>query len=211
MNNVSALEKSCTSVLVYPSMCTIFILSPFQVKAQENAESLSGCSMRVFSIKTKYGTTSRGTLAMQIIRYTSAYGEAIVGLLHHGQSIGSFPSSSTMSGLLHLRAHELRTQIEHIVQSGTANNAPASLLAPIDGETEVWAAGVTYKQSETARKEESGTPDIYAKVYTAQRPELFFKATPRRVAAPNAAHCCTCRFNMGCARARACARYQCPC
>lgn len=123
---------------------------------------------------------------MQIIRYTSAHGGAIVGLLHHGQSIGSFPSSSTMSGLLRLSAHELRTQIERIVQSGTASNAPVSLLAPIDGETEVWAAGVTYKQSETARKEESGTPDIYAKVYTAQRPELFFKATPRRIAAPNA-------------------------
>jgi len=34
--------------------------------------------------------------------------------------------------------------------------------------------------------EESGTPDIYAQVYTAKRPELFFKATPRRVAGPGA-------------------------
>jgi 2-dehydro-3-deoxy-D-arabinonate dehydratase len=85
-----------------------------------------------------------------------------------------------------MRASELRTQIEEIVQTGAAENPSANILAPIDGETEVWAAGVTYKQSEEARKEESGTPDIYAKVYTAQRPELFFKATPRRVAGPDA-------------------------
>ena len=49
---------------------------------------------------------------------------------------------------------------------------------------EVWAAGVTYKRSEEARIEESATPDIYARVYRAERPELFFKATPRRVAGP---------------------------
>jgi 2-dehydro-3-deoxy-D-arabinonate dehydratase len=60
------------------------------------------------------------------------------------------------------------------------------MLAPIDGQTEVWAAGVTYKRSEEARIEESATPDIYSHVYRAERPELFFKATPRRVAGPNA-------------------------
>jgi 2-dehydro-3-deoxy-D-arabinonate dehydratase len=59
------------------------------------------------------------------------------------------------------------------------------ILAPIDGQTEVWAAGVTYKRSEEARVEESATPDIYTHVYRAERPELFFKATPRRVAGPD--------------------------
>src|SRR5262249_57489067 len=58
-------------------------------------------------------------------------------------------------------------------------------LAPIDGETEVWAAGVTYRRSEEARVEESGTPDIYTRVYSAERPELFFKANARRVAGPD--------------------------
>jgi 2-dehydro-3-deoxy-D-arabinonate dehydratase len=58
------------------------------------------------------------------------------------------------------------------------------LLAPIDGDTEVWAAGVTYIRSMDARREESETPDIYSKVYSAQRPELFFKANPRRVSGP---------------------------
>src|SRR5262249_6292735 len=66
---------------------------------------------------------------------------------------------------------------------------PAGLgrvLAPIDGQTEVWAAGVTYKRSEEARVEESATPDIYSRVYRAERPELFFKANARRVAGPEA-------------------------
>jgi 2-dehydro-3-deoxy-D-arabinonate dehydratase len=58
------------------------------------------------------------------------------------------------------------------------------LLAPVDGLTEVWAAGVTYRRSEEARMEESGTPDVYSKVYTAERPEIFFKATARRVVGP---------------------------
>ena len=49
---------------------------------------------------------------------------------------------------------------------------------------EVWAVGVTYQDSMRERQAESGTPDVYAKVYGADRPELFFKATPSRVSAP---------------------------
>ena len=45
---------------------------------------------------------------------------------------------------------------------------------------EVWAAGVTYKTSEMERRRESGTPDVYSMVYSAERPEVFFKATPER-------------------------------
>lgn len=55
-------------------------------------------------------------------------------------------------------------------------------LPPIDDQ-EVWAAGVTYKRSQTARMEESeAAASCYDRVYQADRPELFFKATPRRVA-----------------------------
>jgi 2-dehydro-3-deoxy-D-arabinonate dehydratase len=59
----------------------------------------------------------------------------------------------------------------------------APLAAPI-GNQEVWAAGVTYYRSRDARIEESrdaGGGDFYARVYEADRPELFFKATPHRV------------------------------
>lgn len=62
----------------------------------------------------------------------------------------------------------------------------AELLAPIDDQ-EVWAAGVTYLRSQTARMEESAAAaSCYDRVYEADRPELFFKATPHRVAGPGA-------------------------
>jgi 2-dehydro-3-deoxy-D-arabinonate dehydratase len=58
------------------------------------------------------------------------------------------------------------------------------LLAPIDAQ-EVWGAGVTYERSKVARKQESeGAATFYDRVYTAERPELFFKATPSRVVGP---------------------------
>jgi len=53
--------------------------------------------------------------------------------------------------------------------------------APVDDDTEVWAAGVTYRRSREARVEESTEPDIYQRVYEAERPELFFKSVGRRV------------------------------
>src|SRR6056297_2915633 len=54
-------------------------------------------------------------------------------------------------------------------------------LPPIDHQ-EVWAAGVTYKRSQTARMEESeAAASCYDRVYQADRPELFFKATSHRV------------------------------
>ena len=56
-----------------------------------------------------------------------------------------------------------------------------SLLPPIE-EQEVWAAGVTYKRSQTARMEESAAAaSCYDRVYESPRPELFLKATPHRV------------------------------
>ncbi len=59
--------------------------------------------------------------------------------------------------------------------------ATARLLPPIDAQ-EVWAAGVTYKRSQTARMEESeAAASCYDRVYQSPRPELFFKATPHRV------------------------------
>ncbi len=66
-----------------------------------------------------------------------------------------------------------------------APDAP-HLLAPLDTQ-EVWAAGVTYTRSREARMGESeASADVYARVYDAERPELFFKATPSRVAGPRA-------------------------
>jgi 2-dehydro-3-deoxy-D-arabinonate dehydratase len=67
-----------------------------------------------------------------------------------------------------------------------ARPAQGDLRAPI-GTQEVWAAGVTYYRSREARIEESksaGGGDFYDRVYDAERPEIFFKASPHRVVGP---------------------------
>lgn len=62
--------------------------------------------------------------------------------------------------------------------------ADLRLLAPIDRQ-EIWAAGVTYKRSRSARMEESETAaSCYDRVYESPRPEIFMKATPHRVSGP---------------------------
>jgi 2-dehydro-3-deoxy-D-arabinonate dehydratase len=63
---------------------------------------------------------------------------------------------------------------------------PVEILAPVQSQ-EVWAAGVTYYRSRTARIEESqdaGGGTFYDRVYHAARPELFFKSTAGRVRGP---------------------------
>ncbi len=86
------------------------------------------------------------------------------------------------------RSIDPRSEIEAAMHAASERAGPsdAELLAPI-GAQEVWAAGVTYYRSRSARMEESsatGGADFYALVYEAERPELFFKASPHRVAGP---------------------------
>jgi len=85
-----------------------------------------------------------------------------------------------------------RDDLAEYLESGSkefprlASGPPAdpSALCPPIGSQEVWAAGVTYYRSRSARMEESksaGGGNFYDRVYNAERPELFFKATPNRV------------------------------
>ena len=81
---------------------------------------------------------------------------------------------------------DLREYLEGLAKGAAWEPATATLLAPIENQ-EVWAAGVTYYRSRTARMAESevaGGGSFYDRVYTAERPELFFKAMPYRVAGP---------------------------
>jgi 2-dehydro-3-deoxy-D-arabinonate dehydratase len=88
-----------------------------------------------------------------------------------------------------LVAHENLSEFLRSVLDGgrpAADFGAAKLEAPI-GSQEVWAAGVTYYRSRSARMAEAkdaGGGDFYDRVYTAERPELFFKASPSRVAGP---------------------------
>jgi 2-dehydro-3-deoxy-D-arabinonate dehydratase len=71
------------------------------------------------------------------------------------------------------------------VMAAPASPAAPHLLPPLDLQ-EVWAAGVTYERSRVARMEETaGAEDFYDKVYTAERPELFFKGAASRVSGHN--------------------------
>ena len=73
--------------------------------------------------------------------------------------------------------------LSEIVEGSRSGEGEMRLDRPIE-PPEVWAAGVTYRTSEMERRRESDTPDIYSKVYTAERPELFLKATPERCVGP---------------------------
>lgn len=70
---------------------------------------------------------------------------------------------------------------EMVASPGRVVEAVGPILPPIAGRTEVWASGVTYARSRAARVEESTVADVYARVYTSVRPELFFKASAWRV------------------------------
>jgi 2-dehydro-3-deoxy-D-arabinonate dehydratase len=70
------------------------------------------------------------------------------------------------------------------VEAASRARGPGPRLARPLVPPEVWAAGVTYERSVSERRLESQTPGIYTKVYLAERPEIFFKATPSRVVGP---------------------------
>jgi len=82
---------------------------------------------------------------------------------------------------------DLHDHLQHLINNLSPAGNPdilltQKILAPIQNQ-EIWAAGVTYLRSKTARMEESkesGAASFYDKVYDAERPELFFKATAQR-------------------------------
>lgn len=81
-------------------------------------------------------------------------------------------------------------KMEQLTQSlpASTNEILKDILAPIGSYQELWACGVTYLRSKVGRQEESkssGGADFYAKVYEAERPEVFFKSTPHRIVGTN--------------------------
>lgn len=93
------------------------------------------------------------------------------------KEITDWDSFINREGLYNFLLEEIKTW------ESSAFDANGNFDAPI-GQQEVWASGVTYQRSKVARMEESkeaGGATFYDKVYEADRPELFFKATPNRV------------------------------
>jgi 2-dehydro-3-deoxy-D-arabinonate dehydratase len=125
---------------------------------------------------------------MRLIRFLAGDGEPRVGILGGGGAATVLgPSAGSLAELLALPVAEIR----RICEAPAGETVPAAeirLLAPADGRMEVWAAGVTYERSRTARMAESEqSADVYDRVYAAERPELFFKSAAWRVSGPGAA------------------------
>lgn len=118
---------------------------------------------------------------MQIAKLLNSSGKPSVGIVQGSEiefvDLGNYTDLSSV-----LATSSPAATIQGLRRTGEkVSIASAQLLPPIDAQ-EVWAAGVTYKRSQTARMEESETAaSCYDRVYNSPRPEIFFKATPHRV------------------------------
>jgi 2-dehydro-3-deoxy-D-arabinonate dehydratase len=120
---------------------------------------------------------------VRLIRFRVGGGEPRVGVLDD-VTVTEFAAVDTLADLLALPLDRIREVCANPGGAIFAGNE-VQLLAPIDGRTEVWAAGVTYERSRTARMAESEqSADIYDRVYAAERPEIFFKSAAWRVSGP---------------------------
>lgn len=122
---------------------------------------------------------------MKLVKCQTGMGEVLVAQLD-GEIVRplSFADSSCSTLADIIESDNPSETAAALVSDQEIALADVTLLAPID-QQEVWAAGVTYKRSQTARMEESETSaSCYDLVYEADRPELFMKATPHRVSGP---------------------------
>lgn len=114
---------------------------------------------------------------MHLVRYAErATWRQRVGVLNDDEVL-PLQDVSGFAELLRRPVSEIRTLVAGPVTTEASALSAVLLLPPVDGRTEVWAAGVTYERSMDARIEETtASQDVYARVYDAPRPELFFKA-----------------------------------
>jgi 2-dehydro-3-deoxy-D-arabinonate dehydratase len=115
---------------------------------------------------------------LQALLRVAAAGRPVLALWEDGGRLSSLPGLS-LDVLCALPADLARSAIERSV-GPPLDPGQVELLAPADSQ-EVWAAGVTYIRSREARMEEAAQKDVYAMVYEAERPEIFFKAAGWRV------------------------------
>jgi 2-dehydro-3-deoxy-D-arabinonate dehydratase len=119
---------------------------------------------------------------MRVCKLQLAFGELAAGIIE-GTHVRLLKSTE-LAGFLHDSAPALAIQQAIDGSRAAATLDEVKLLAPLD-QQEVWAAGVTYKRSKEERERESaGAAHFYDLVYSAPRPELFFKAPAYRVSGP---------------------------
>ena len=127
--------------------------------------------------------------AMQLAKFRGPDGHPRVGLVE-GEGVRPLGLPDERDPFLFTRLISAVSPEDAVHATPAGDVIPlrdVTLLAPLDRQ-EVWGAGVTYERSKVARQEESADGgSFYDLVYRADRPELFFKATPSRVVGPGAA------------------------
>jgi 2-dehydro-3-deoxy-D-arabinonate dehydratase len=120
---------------------------------------------------------------MHVIRFADEQSTVHCGVSTGDGAVSALSGVRQIADLLALPAADFRALV-----TATARRPPThrvdggvTLLPPVDGRTEVWAAGVTYERSRDARVEESTEQSVYERVYDADRPELFLKSVAWRV------------------------------
>jgi 2-dehydro-3-deoxy-D-arabinonate dehydratase len=150
------------------------------VAAARNLQSLT--------LPARLDETPYGRFSVQLCKVRHEAGDVIVGIIQH-ERVHLLDAAnpwriSTLTEILHVPDLNAITSELPRYCKRSAPVGELTLLVPID-QQEVWAAGVTYKRSQEARERESvGAARFYDLVYTASRPELFFKATAGRVVGP---------------------------
>jgi 2-dehydro-3-deoxy-D-arabinonate dehydratase len=124
---------------------------------------------------------------MKICRFKNKTDEIRVGLVADNLTLLDLTSAGITEMLPLLESENLITQLNQLAEKNLPHVvlSEVKLCAPVE-QQEVWAAGVTYLRSKTARMEESDfSASAYDKVYAAERPEIFFKSLPEKVAGHN--------------------------
>ena len=122
---------------------------------------------------------------MKLCRFKNQFGETRVGLAVDDTTLADLTSEGIRTITELLEDADCVARVEALANLPTVLLAEVTLLTPVE-QQEVWAAGVTYLRSKTARMEESDfSASAYDLVYEADRPEIFFKSLPEKVVGPN--------------------------
>ena len=122
---------------------------------------------------------------MKLCRFKNQFGEIRVGLAVDETTLADLTPGGIQTITELLEDADCVARVEALANLPTVPLAAVALLTPVE-QQEVWAAGVTYLRSKTARMEESDfSASAYDLVYKADRPEIFFKSLPEKVVGPN--------------------------
>jgi 2-dehydro-3-deoxy-D-arabinonate dehydratase len=123
---------------------------------------------------------------MKLCRFKQDGADIRVGLVEEVSSVTDLTEAGVTSLSSLLEHEDAVQQVEELARQNLPrfSLAEIQLCAPVE-QQEIWAAGVTYLRSKKARMEESDfSATAYDRVYEAERPELFFKSLPEKVAGP---------------------------